>query len=58
MMDWRAIAVWAKEKSTIVGVVSAVTVVSGWAIAPDKIEAIATLTTVAASAVAMVMREK
>lgn len=57
-MNWKPLLDWASEKSTIIGFLSAVTLLGGWLITPDQINAIATVTTTAAALIAMVTREK
>lgn len=57
-MNWEPVLQWASEKSTIVGFLSACTMLGGWIVSPDQIGAIATVTTTAASVIAMVTRER
>lgn len=57
-MDWKSFLAWASEKSTIIGLLSALSLVGGWVISPEQINAIATLTTGVAAGAAILMREK
>ena len=55
MRDW--FATQFLTKSTLTGIVSAVALLAGWHLAPDRIDAIATVTTTVASLVLVVTKE-
>lgn len=57
-MNWKPFLAWASEKSTVIGLLSALSLIGGWVISPDQINSIATITTTVAAGAAILMREK
>lgn len=49
---------WAGEKSTITAFLSALTMLGGWAVAPDKIGAVALVVSTVATLALAVVRER
>ena len=57
-MKREALWQWASEKSTITGFVGAVVMIAGWHLAPERMDAIATVTTTVSALMLAIVRER